>query len=320
MLGLVFAVVWLVICGAWIVVSNSGAVEAAKGRHGLDEADTKRVLAHPAFLLGLGFAPFWFVFGSNCFVTVPPAHVAAIYDPMRGGIQRTVLAEGFHVVLPWWQTQVFSQQTQEYTMSGTHNEGAVQGDDSIRCQTNEGMNVKIDCTVLYHVSPNEAYNLWQRIGEDYAKVIVRPVTQNVMRMIVARYSVEDVYTGKRKEVESEIAEAMRPAFAEKGLVLEQMLVRGVQYGNPAFADAISAKQVAQQQVQTEHAKLSRARVEKDTIIATASGEASAIEKRGATLRQNPEVVQYEFVQKVAPRLKRMYLPAGSLPVLSGGGK
>ena len=37
-----------------------------------------------------------------------------------------------------------------------------------------------------------------------------------------------------------------------------------------------------------------------------------------TLRANPEVVQYEFVQKVAPRLKTMYLSPNSLPIPKGG--
>ncbi len=230
------------------------------------------------------------------------------------------------MVMPWWDTQLFTQQTQEYTMSGTSSsqiqeragENGSFGEDSIRCQTNEGMNVQIDCTVLFHVDPKDANDVWKKLGDDVIRLIVRPYTHNVMRMVVAKYSVEDVYSGKRKEIEQEITDQMRPQFAEKGLILEQLLIRNVAYGNPAFADAINAKQVAQQDVQTEGQKLARAQIEKQTIVAEAQGEARAIGKRGATLRQNPEVVQYEFVQKVAPRLKSMYLSAGALPLPKGG--
>ena len=38
--------------------------------------------------VGIGLTPFWFVFGNNCMLTIPPAHVAAVYDPLRGGVQR----------------------------------------------------------------------------------------------------------------------------------------------------------------------------------------------------------------------------------------
>lgn len=330
MIGLLLAVIWLgffaAIAFRWEKGEGTGPV-VKKGPGGKLEMELHSpIKAHVRswllLALGVGLTPFWFVFGNNCFLTIPPAHVSAVYDPMRGGIQKDVLPEGFHVVMPWWQTQQFLQQTQEYTMSGSgvsgNERGSAVGDSSIRCQTNEGMNVEIDCTVLFHVDPSAANNVWQKLGDDVVKLIVRPYTHNVMRMVVARYSVVDVYANRRKQVETEITDMMKPLFAEKGVVLEQLLIRNIVFGNPAFADAINAKQVAEQQVQTEYQKLNRAKIEKQTVIAEAQGEATAISRRGATLRQNPEVVQYEFVQKVAPRMRTMYLPASELPSLRGG--
>jgi regulator of protease activity HflC (stomatin/prohibitin superfamily) len=329
MLGLIAAILWIALIAALSVkwdATGQPPVTTAKMADGvhLDVHSPVHGKVRSAGLLaiGIGLTPFWFIFGNNCFLTIPPAHVAAVYDPLRGGVQSDVLPEGFHIVMPWWQTQQFSQQTQEYTMSGSTQarggEEQSQTDESISCQTNEGLNVQIDCTVLFHIDPQHAQNVWMKLGEDTTRLIVRPYTHNIMRMVVAKYSVEDVYTSKRKEIETEITDQMKPLYAEKGLVLEQLLMRNVIYGNPAFAEAINAKQVAQQQVQTEGQKLLRAKVEKQTIVAEAQGEASAISKRGATLRANPEVVQYEFVQKVAPRLKTMYLSPNSLPIPKGG--
>ncbi len=329
MLGIIMAVLWLILFVALSVRWDSTGAQAVRPvKTGEGVHVDLNMPAHPhlksftLLCIGIGLAPFWFVFGNNCLLTIPPAHVAAVFDPLRGGIQDDVLPEGFHVVMPWWQTETFSQQTQEYTMSGStrarSQEETNQSDESIRCQTNEGMNVEIDCTILYHVDPKHAQAVWRKLGDDLTRLIVRPYTHNIMRMVVAKYSVVEVYTSKRKDIETEITDTMKPLFSEKGLVLEQILIRNVAYGNPAFAEAINAKQVAEQQVQTEGQKLARAKIEKQTIVAEAQGEASAINKRGATLRQNPEVVQYEFVQKVAPKLKNMYLPAGSLPFPKGG--
>ena len=319
MLGALLDLLWIFLIVALSVSWAGGASNGGfSNRNRLPDIQVRR----PALLaLGIALVPVIFVFATQSVVTVPPGHVAAVYDPLRGGIQAGVLPEGLHFVMPYWRTKVFSQQTQSYTMSGTSqgaSEESGQSDDAIRCQTNEGMNVAIDCTVLFHVDPAMANRVWDRLGENIVGLIVRPYTQNVLRMVAARYSVVDVYTTKRKVIESEVTEAMKPLFSEKGVVLEQLLIRNVSYGNPAFADAINAKQVAQQQVQTEEQKLEKARIEKQTVIAEARGEASAIEQRGATLRENPEVVQYEFIQKVAPRLNTLYLPAGLLPVLKGG--
>ena len=275
----------------------------------------RTVLRNPGLLiLGIGVTVFAAAFANRCFLTVPAAYVATVYDPLRGGVQPTELPEGFHFVLPWWKTELWRVQTQEYTMSAIRSEGAVIGDDSIHCQTNEGLGLNLDVTVLFHIDPKDAHALWQKVGEDYQRVLVRPYARNVIRMVVAKYSVVDVYGAKRQQIEQEITESMRQAFAEKGIALESVLLRNVEFANPEFAQAITEKQVAEQQIRTEEQNLRRAQIEKQTIIAQAKGEAEAIQRRGETLRQNPEVVQYELAQKIAPNVRALYLPPNYLPV------
>lgn len=282
----------------------------------------RTVLRSPGLLiLGIGLTVFSASFANRCFLTVPAAYVATVYDPLRGGVQPTELPEGFHFVRPWWKTQLWRVQTQEYTMSAIPPEGAVIGDDSIHCQTNEGLGLNLDVTVLFHIDPKDAHALWQKVGEDYQQVIVRPYARNAIRMVVAKYSVVDVYGAKRQQIEREITETMRQAFAEKGVALESVMLRNVEFANPEFAQAITEKQVAEQQIRTEAQNLRRARIEKQTMVAQAKGEAEAIYRRGETLRQNPEVVQYELVQKIAPNVRALYLPPNYLPVSTRlGGK
>lgn len=275
----------------------------------------RTVLRHPGLLiLGIGLTVFSAAFANRCFLTVPAAYVATVYDPLRGGVQPVEIPEGFHFVLPWWKTELWRVQTQEYTMSAIRSEGAVIGDDSIHCQTNEGLGLNLDVTVLFHIDPKDAHALWQKIGEDYQRVLVRPYARNVIRMVVAKYSVVDVYGAKRQQIEQEITDAMRQAFAEKGIALESVLLRNVEFANPEFAKAITDKQVAEQQIRTEEQNLRRAQIEKQTVVAQAKGEAEAIQRRGETLRQNHEVVQYELVQKIAPNVRALYLPPNYLPV------
>ncbi len=275
----------------------------------------RTVLRNPGLLiLGIGLTVFSAAFANRCFLTVPAAYVATVYDPLRGGVQPVELPEGFHFVLPWWKTELWRVQTQEYTMSAIRSEGAVIGDDSIHCQTNEGLGLNLDVTVLFHIDPKDAHALWQKVGEDYQRVLVRPYARNVIRMVVAKYSVVDVYGAKRQQIEQEITDTMRQAFAEKGIALESVLLRNVEFANPEFAQAITEKQVAEQQIRTEEQNLRKAQIEKQTVVAQAKGEAEAIQRRGETLRQNPEVVQYELVQKIAPNVRALYLPPNYLPV------
>lgn len=253
-------------------------------------------------------------------VIIPAAHIACVYDPMAGGIQDYTLPEGLRIIPPWVETQVFSVQTQEYTMSVAPKEGAVLGDDSIKCETNEGLKVLLDMTVLFHIDPQHAPYLWRRLGEHYVNVFVRPVVRERIRMVVSKYSVQDVYSDQRQKIAEEIKAELAQPFSEEGLVLEQMLLRNVSYGHKDFADAIAQKQARQQQVITEKRNLERAQYEKTATVNQAQGEAQSIALRANTLSANPQVVSYDMVQKIAPRIRKAYMPESSLPLPTGGGR
>lgn len=252
-------------------------------------------------------------------LVLPGAHIACLYDPLRGGIQDRTIPEGLQFIPPWSRAQVFSVQTQEYTMSIASHEGAVIGDDSIKCETNEGLKVLLDVTVLFHVDPATAPQLWRRLGPRYSEVFVRPVVRERIRMVVAQYSVQDVYSGRRRAVEEEITKELKAPFAEEGLALEQVLLRNVAYANDEFAAAIAEKQARQQQMVTEKRNLERSEFEKSATINRAQGEARSLTLKAQTLAQNPEVARYELAQKIAPRVKRAYLSEESVPLPRGGG-
>ena len=243
------------------------------------------------------------------FFLVPPAHVGVLYHPLKGGIQmETTVPEGLHLVSPFTRRETFSVQTQEYTMTAIEREGAVTGDDSILCQTNEGLGVHLDLSVLFHVDPKRAPHLWANLGTDYNAVLIRPVVREAIRMTVARYSVVEVYSARRGEIQLEIDAMLRPLFEQFGLVLEDVKLRNVRYANKEFQGAIEEKQAAQQQVTTERRNLERAQYEKEKTINEAMGEYKAIALRAQALRENPNLVQYEMARKLGPRTKTAYLP------------
>lgn len=312
-MGAVVGFVVSLVLVIWGVTTAVGTDPAA-WQHGVQVRKPGRLAL--ALLLAVAVYPL----AKWCVVVIPGAHVACVYDPARGGIQNYTLPEGLRVVPPWVRTRVFSVQTQEYTMSIAPKEGAVMGDDSIKCETNEGLKVLLDITVLFHIDHQYAPRLWWRLGEDYLSIFVRPITRERIRMVVAKYPVQDVYSGRRQQIQDEIKAELNEPFSEEGLVLEQVLVRNVAYGHKEFADAIAQKQARQQQVTTEKRNLERAQYEKSATVNAAQGEAQSIALRANTLANNPQVVNYDMVQKMAPRVRKAFMSASSLPFPSGGGQ
>ena len=100
---------------------------------------------------------------------------------LYGNVEPDILESGLHIINPLLDVTDFDIQTQNYTMSAIHDEGSKDGDDAIRVLSNDGLEVVIDLTVLYRISPELAPEIFKQIGIDYADKIVRPVTRTRIR-------------------------------------------------------------------------------------------------------------------------------------------
>src|SRR6187402_476454 len=78
-----------------------------------------------------------------------------------GKVQQQVLGSGLHLINPLLEIEKLDIKTQNYTMSGVHDEGLKSGDDAIRVLTADGLEVTIDLSVLYRLISNDAPMLLQ---------------------------------------------------------------------------------------------------------------------------------------------------------------
>ncbi len=268
------------------------------------------------FLIGIIIGIIFLILIFNSFVVVSGGHVACIYDIGRGILEKNLLP-GLHLKIPFWQTaKEFNTRTQAFTMSSSEENTipGVEKDDSMDAPTSDGQQVIIDATVLFHLDHDKVYNLWQNIGEDYVQKIIKPISRSQIRMTISRYTAIDIYSEKRAEAVKKMIEEIKPMFAAKGIVLEEILLRKVIF-TPEYAKSIEEKQIAEQRIKKAKYDLERIQVEKTQKIVIAQGEAEAIKLKGEMLRANPQTIQYEFVQKMAENVKWGFLPSNSLPLL-----
>ncbi len=267
----------------------------------------------------------------RCWIEVPPATVAAIYDPVAGGIQPYDLGEGWHIVRPWTTVKYFSVRTQNYTMSSLAREAASGQEDAIVCQTAEGLSLSVDCTVLFHISPGDANKLWRSVGPNYVAVIVRPNAREATRIIISEYPIMSVYSnaqpgtegiagvdyypGKRQEVEDRIYQRLKEKLAAKGITLERFLLRNVDYMQKEFEQAIVDKQVAQQRVKTQQYEAEIQRIRAQANIKRAEGEAEAIRLKAAALRLEPRIIEWELVESLPEDMEVVILPGKAMPLI-----
>ena len=212
---------------------------------------------------------------------------------LYGSVQNDVLESGLRLINPLMDVTIFDTQTQNYTMSAVQNEGAQEGDDAIRVLSNDGLEVVIDLTVLYRVSPSDAPKILKTIGANYSDKIVRPITRTRIRDNAVYYDAIALYSTKRNEFQQRIFKSIEDDFKKRGLILEQLLIRNINLPNSVkktIESKINAEQDAQKMtfvLQKEKQEAERKRVEAQGI-----GDYQRIISSGLTDKQ----LQYEQIK------------------------
>jgi len=237
-----------------------------------------------------------------------------------GKVQDDVLYSGLNVVNPLIEVDKMDVKTQNYTMSAVHNEGDVAGDDAIRALTADGLEVVIDLTVLYRVLATEAPKIVKETGLDYKEKIVRPITRTKIRDNAVYFTAVDLYSTRRDEFQTKIYKSIEESFKQRGLVLEQLLVRNISLPamvKTSIEEKIKAEQDAQKMeyvLQKEKQEAERKRVEAQGIA-----DYQRIMSSGLTDKQ----LQYEQIQVMkglvtSPNSKVIIMGGSKTPVILSG--
>jgi len=206
---------------------------------------------------------------TSCVIQIDAGEVGV--KKLFGKVQTDVLSSGLHFINPLMDVQKLDIKTQNYTMSGVHDEGSKNGDDAIRVLTADGLEVTIDLSVLYHVVTNDAPKLLQQTGPDYEDKIVRPITRTRIRDNAVYYDAVALCSTKRDEFQQRIFSSIEKDFSSRGLVLENLLVRNItlpESVKTTIEQKINAEQDAQKMqfvLQKEKQEAERKRIEAQGI-------------------------------------------------------
>ena len=234
-----------------------------------------------------------------------------------GKVQNDVLSSGLHIINPFIEVQRLDIKTQNYTMSGIHDEGTKSGDDAIRVLTSDGLEVTIDLTVLYKLLPSEAPKLVRETGVDYTDKIVRPLTRTKIRDNSVYYEAVSLYSNKRDEFQQRIFKSIEDDFKKRGLVLEQLLVRNITL--PASVRAtIEQKINAEQDAQKMQFVLLKEKQEAERKRVEAQGIADY--QRIINIGLTDQQLQYEQIKAYlelakSPNSKVIIMGKGNAPVI-----
>lgn len=269
-------------------------------------------LHHGLSLVGLLIVIFIIIDG---LVSVPAGHVAVIYDRGRGVLEEE-LPEGLHLKIPFWQVStIFTTKKQVFTMAGEFY--GILDEDAVRGRSKDGQDVTVDVSVTYQVQGTNAPFLLQEFLTEngYRETIINPAARSIVYDAISKFNALELVSEKRSEFSGLVLESLKEIYGNNKIILHEVFVRNVTF-SPEFSRAIEEKQIAEQNIQTAKNRKLEAEQIKEKKIIEAQAEAEAIRLKGETLRQNPQVIQFEFVQKMAPNINWGIMPDGIIPMLN----
>jgi len=249
------------------------------------------------------------------------------------GYREEALTPGLRWVIPFFESVVtYPISRQTYTMSIAPNEGAVKGDDSITARTQDGQELLVDASIIFAIDPSKIIQVHIYWKNSYIDNLIRPQARGAIRDVISQYGVQDVVSTKRLEMTDKIRQQLESKLSDNGLILIDFIVRNLTF-SPEYAASVEQKQIAEQQAQqakfvveskkqeaeqarqvaqgAADASVIRAKGDADSRLIQADAEAKALLLIASALKDNPDLLSYQYITKLAPNTQVMLLPNNS---------
>jgi prohibitin 1 len=182
-------------------------------------------------------------------------HVGVV--TLFGRVTGQTMSEGIHIVNPLARVHQLDVKTQEVK-------------ERAAVPSKEGLIMGLEASVLYHLQPEQAAELFRTIGSNYEEVLLIPNFRSAMRAVTASNTASALYSDSREAIARQILADLQAQVRARGVIVETVLLRDLQLPE-TLKHAIEAKQQAQQEAQRMEFVLQKERQEAERKRVEAAG-------------------------------------------------
>ena len=319
LLVIMAALLWIGALGAAILIS----MQAARGQ---------KVANSRVILLGVLAAAVIMTVLSAGLVFIEPQERGVVISALSSkGYRDTILQPGLRFVIPFLErVELYPISRQTYTMTIAENDIEMYAGDAITARTEDGQEIFVDASVIFQVDPEKVVDVHIQWQKRYIDELVRAQSRGIIRDAVSQFKIDDVISAKRFDLVEYVTQRMEEKLSDNGLILVDFVLRNITF-SPEYAASVEQKQIAEQQAKQAAYVVESKRQEAQQAIETAKGQAeSAIIKAEGeakarliqaqaesdalkliqdALANNPELLTYEYISKLAPNITTMLLPS-----------
>jgi regulator of protease activity HflC (stomatin/prohibitin superfamily) len=241
------------------------------------------------------------ILSTATFITIEPGERGVIFRKFTTGLDKEhIYKPGFKIIAPWNDMHIYNVKEK-------------QEEESMDVLDKNGLNVTMDVTIRFNPFYSKVGYLHETFGKNYINSLIIPEVRSTVRRVAGRYTVEEIYSTKRGEVETAIKNETREVLGNNYIDMQAMLIRSITLPQQ-IKEAIEKKLKEEQEALAYQYKLERERSEAKRKEIQAEGEARANEIINQSL--TPELLKMRGIEATL----KLSESENSKVVVVGGGK
>ena len=206
-----------------------------------------------------------------CSERIPAGYEGVVYS-MNGGVQDETLSQGWHIVSPTKKVSEFTIANEQLLMVKDE-----KTDNSFKVSTSDNASIAISFQMSYRFKTENLVDTYKNFrgmdGEDIISKRIKSVLRSKISEVTSDYSMMDIYSGNRSEINSKITEYLNIKFSQSyGIEVMDASIIDV-HPDEQLKKAIDARVTALQKKEQAEAEQETAKVEAETKLIKAKNEA-----------------------------------------------
>lgn len=168
----------------------------------------------------------------------------------------------------------------------------------IWANTSDGQDILLDISVQYRLQSDDLVNTYATIAKNDSELkdtVVKQQALSITRNAMGNYNATDIFKGEGVvQYQQEVFEQLSAELIKYNVVVTDFNLRDKTF-DKAYEDAVTAKKVQEEAVNTERLKLEQIKIQGEQKVASAQAEAESINVVGQALNNNPAYLQQLFI-------------------------
>ena len=213
--------------------------------------------------------------GISCIEKIPVGYEGVQYS-ISGGVEDKTLTQGWHIVPPTIKVKEFTISNEQLVLTKDSREGS-ETDESFKVATSDDASISIDFQMSYRFIPEKLVETYKKFkgmdGNDIVQNRVRTVLKSKVSEITTNYSLMDIYSGNRKQINDELTDYLNKELRDfYGIeVIDASIINS--HPDENLKKTIEARVQAQQSKAQAKAEQDAIKVKAETELIQAKKEA-----------------------------------------------